>query len=138
MPIPFFAAYSGIDATSIWAAATSSKAALPVHLLSCMLARIFEASEATSIWIELVKERREDIAAKLAGGESLPFSLAAAACQQEISRSQLAEWDSSARSWLRTADSLYELKQTQLRLALENISLSVNEKTAVFSSVIEA
>jgi hypothetical protein len=44
-----FAPYLGVDATSIWAAATSSKAALPVHLLNCMLASVFEAPEAISI-----------------------------------------------------------------------------------------
>jgi len=133
-----FGSYSGVDATSIWAAATSSKAALPVHLLSCMLARVFEAPEAISIWVELVKEQRHNISKRLEDGESLPFSLAAAAAQQEISRTQLAEWDSSARSWLRTADSIKERKQTQLRLVLENINLPVNDKTVVFASVVDA
>jgi hypothetical protein len=133
-----FASYSGVDATSIWAAATSSKAALPVHLLNCMLARVFEAPEAISIWVELVKEQRQNIARKLEDGESLPFSLATAAAQQEIPRSQLAEWDASARAWLRTADGVKERNQTQLRLVLKNIAIPVNQKTAVFTSVIEA
>jgi hypothetical protein len=50
----------------------------------------------------------------------------------------LAEWDSSACSWLRTADGIKEYKQTQLRLVLKNINLAVNEKTAVFASMIGA
>src|SRR6266536_492878 len=36
----------GADGTSIWAAATSSRGALQVHLLACMLARIWSGSEA--------------------------------------------------------------------------------------------
>jgi hypothetical protein len=35
-----FSPQAGPDATSIWAAATSGKSALAVHLLACMLARI--------------------------------------------------------------------------------------------------
>jgi hypothetical protein len=133
-----FGTYSGVDGTSIWAAATSSKASLHVHLLSCMLARVFESPEAISIWVELIKERREFIAKNLEDGASVPFSLAAAAAQQEITRTRLAEWDASARAWLRTADKIKEKQQTQLRLVLDNIHLPVNSKQLVFSSVIEA
>ena len=133
-----FAAFSGVDATSIWAAATSSRTSIHVHLLACMLAHVFEAPEAISIWVELVQEQRLKIAARLEKGESLPFSLAAAAGQQDISRSQLAEWDSSARAWLRTANKVKHRQQTQLRLVLENIHLPVNAETVVFSSVINA
>jgi hypothetical protein len=50
-----FAAHAGADGTSIWAAATSSATALHVQLLACMLARLWSASEATSIWFELIK-----------------------------------------------------------------------------------
>lgn len=39
----------GADGTSIWAAATSGNGALEVHLLACMLARIWPAPEAISI-----------------------------------------------------------------------------------------
>lgn len=41
--------YVGADGTSIWAAATSGKGALAVHLLACMLARMWSSAEATSI-----------------------------------------------------------------------------------------
>lgn len=133
-----FSAYTGIDGTTIWAAATSSKAALHVHLLACILARHWSAQEAISIWVELVKERKRDIAKRLEDGESFPFSLAAAACQQEIPRSQLAEWDASARAWQRTADAIKARQQVQLNQILNNVSLPVNQNTRVLPSVIAA
>ena len=37
-----FADYIGADGTSIWAAATSGSAALAVHLLACLLVRIWK------------------------------------------------------------------------------------------------
>ena len=39
----------GLDGSGIWAAATSGDAAIGVHLLACMLARIWRPLEATSI-----------------------------------------------------------------------------------------
>lgn len=39
-----FASRVGTDATSLWAAATSGQAAIAVHLLACMLAKIWEGS----------------------------------------------------------------------------------------------
>ncbi|KAI9659837.1 MAG: hypothetical protein M1821_001188 [Bathelium mastoideum] len=131
-----FAAHTGIDATSLWAAATSSKAALPVHLLACMLARHWSPEEATSIWVELIKERREVIARKQEAGEWMSFALATAATQQEIPRQQIAEWDASARAWLQTADSVKEYKQIQLLQILKNISLPVNSNPQLYTSVV--
>lgn len=49
----------GADGTSIWAAATSD--ALAVNLLSYMLARIWTGPEATSVWVELVQARKQEI-----------------------------------------------------------------------------
>jgi hypothetical protein len=129
--------YTGIDGTSIWAAATSSKAALHVHLLASLLARMWSAPEAIAIWMELVAERRKSIATKLENGEPLNFSLAAAV-GQEITRTQLAAWDTSARAWLCTADEKFERKQKQLELILKNIDLPVVEDSKVFPSVIKA
>ncbi|KAM0208114.1 hypothetical protein ACHAPQ_010369 [Fusarium lateritium] len=110
-----FASYLGVDATSIWAAATSSKTAIHVHLLACMLAELWDASEATSIWAELVEERRKDIAHRLEQGEALHFGLASAAIQQEITRDQLASWDASARAWIQTGKSVMSKNDTQLK-----------------------
>lgn len=62
---PFYAMFAdevGIGATTIWAAGTSGSAAIAVHLLACMLARMFPGSEATSIWVELVEERKKELA----------------------------------------------------------------------------
>jgi len=56
-----FASQVGADGTSIWAAATSGPSAIPVHLLACLLARIFPPAEATSVWVELVNERKQEI-----------------------------------------------------------------------------
>ncbi|MCJ1313199.1 hypothetical protein MMC25_006876 [Agyrium rufum] len=131
-----FAAHSGIDGTSIWAAATSS--ALHVQLLACMLARIWTAPEATSIWFELAQERRKNIGVRYEEGETLRFSTLAAAAQSEISRSNLAEWDASARSWLRTADQVMTKKQQQLMLIIANVNILVNEDMTVLSSVMSA
>lgn len=43
-----FANHAGADGTSIWAAATSGPGALPIQLLTCMLARLWTGPEATS------------------------------------------------------------------------------------------
>ena len=132
-----FGEYAGIDGTTIWAAATSSKSALHVHLLACMLARMWSAQEAVAIWTELVKERKQDIARKLDGDDGISFSLAAAV-GQDIARPQLAAWDASARAWLRTADDIFLRKQKQLELIIKNLSLPVVGDEKVFSSVLTA
>jgi hypothetical protein len=133
-----FASYVGVDATSIWAAATSSTTAIHVHLLACMLAELWDASEATSIWVELVEERRKDIAHRLEQGEPLNFGLASAAAQQEITRDQLASWDASARAWIQTGKSVMSKNDAQLRLILKNVYFAINPSEAPFVSVIDA
>lgn len=52
-----FGPHLGLDTTTIWAGATSGSCALPMHLLACMLARIWSPQEATAIWVELVNNR---------------------------------------------------------------------------------
>jgi hypothetical protein len=132
-----FSAYTGVDGTSIWAAATSSKTAIHVHMLACMLAEFWDPAEAVSIWEELVAERRKDIALRLEGGEYVHIALAAAA-QQNISRQDLAVLDGSARAWIQTARAVMRTKYTQLKLILKNLDTFVNEKTDVFGGVTEA
>jgi len=56
-----FAAQVGLDGTGLWAAATSGTAAISVHLLACMLARIWTGPEATSIWVQIVEDRKKEI-----------------------------------------------------------------------------
>jgi len=87
-----FAGFTGVDGTSIWAAATSSSTALQVQLLACMLARAWSPQEATSIWFELVKERRLEIAKRYENSEEIRFATLTAATQSEISRQNLSRY----------------------------------------------
>jgi hypothetical protein len=91
-----FKAHVGADGTTVWAAATSGKEALALHLLACMLARIWPADEAVSIWFELVKVRRTQLRDRIESGHAVHAS-SLFASRAEIQRSQLAEWDASAR-----------------------------------------
>ncbi|KLU92095.1 hypothetical protein MAPG_11042 [Magnaporthiopsis poae ATCC 64411] len=133
-----FSDYAGVDATSLWAAATSSKAAIPVYLLACMLARVWSDAEATSLWVEIVAERRREIAARFEAGEALPFATTTAAAQQELTRDQLAKWDASARAWLRTADDMWPKQRRQFLLVADNIEIAVNSISQPYHSIIQA
>ena len=133
----FFSNRVGADATTIWAGATSGPGAIAVHLLACMLARIWDSSEATSIWMEIVKQRSENILIGLEEGSMANFSDVAAA-KNTLSRQQLAEWDASARAWLHAADRVKAHEQKQLMLILDNIGQHVNSVQGTFESVIKA
>ena len=126
----------GVDGASIWAGATSGPGAIQVHLLACMLARMWNGPEAISIWVQILKCRRSEIQDRLAASGSVDIKSAMAA-QQEVSRAQLAEWDSSARAWLRIADSTRRLQQKQLLLIIGNLSMFVNSKTVLYDNVIQ-
>ncbi|KAL6918481.1 hypothetical protein FSST1_009976 [Fusarium sambucinum] len=132
-----FAQQVGIDGASIWAGATSGANAIQVHLLACMLARIWTGPEAISIWVELLKSRRDSIQAQVESMNSVDISSILAA-KQEISRDQLGEWDASARAWLRIADTAKSLQQKQLLLIIGNMETLVNSKPALYDSVIKA
>ena len=132
-----FAAHMGADGTAIWAAATSGPGAIPVLMLACMLARIWTAPEATSLWVEIVACRRREIEINCTGDEARDYVLLQAA-QQDISRSDLADWDASARAWLRTADEAKQLQQTQLMLIINNLHIPVSNNMSVYHSVIES
>ncbi|KAL8723732.1 MAG: hypothetical protein Q9225_000027 [Loekoesia sp. 1 TL-2023] len=133
----FFSSRVGADATTIWAGATSGPGAIAVHLLACMLARMWDPSEAISIWTEIVKQRSESILNDLAEGGMVDLRDAAAA-KNTLSRQQLAEWDASARAWLYAADRVKANKQKQLMLILDNICNRVNSAQETFQSVITA
>ena len=130
-----FSAQSGVDGTTIWAAATSSVTALKLQLLACLLARVWPAAEATSVWAEMVKERREEIKAQFEAEETLPYSTMAAAAQANISRPQLAEWDASVRAWLRTADRINDKNQAQLMGLISKLNIAIDLNMAVYTSV---
>lgn len=134
-----FADYIGVDATSIWAAATSSDSgrSVHIHLLACLLARMWTASEAVSIWDEIIRERRREIASMFDTHAAVPYASLTAATQQDISLEQIAVWDASARAWLRTADRIKAKEHTQFNLINKEI-LPVNKEPALYRSTIHA
>ncbi|KAF2443983.1 hypothetical protein P171DRAFT_316853, partial [Karstenula rhodostoma CBS 690.94] len=129
-----FEPYVGADGTSLWAAATSGIPALGVYLLSCLLARAWDATEATAIWMELVAARRKEIEHQLETNQNVPPSSVVGACQ-DITRKDLAMWDSSARSWLRRADKAKEWSQCQLSLVVKNINTPIAGGLSTYSKV---
>lgn len=132
-----FSSRVGSDATSIWAAATSGPAAIAVHLLACLLARMWDGPEATAIWAEIVQKRKDLARLQMDEGNIIEMATLAAA-RQDITRAQLAEWDASARSWLRTADTVKNRQQKQLMLIVDNVKSSVNKMNDTYESVLAA
>ena len=132
-----FADRAGADGTSIWAAATSGQHAIAMHLLACMLARIWKPAEATSLWVELVERRKQEIfkAYSTTMATGIPSIMAA---QQLFTRDQLSAWDASARSWLQTADAAKRLDQTQLMLIINNVRMPVNTNQEPYESILAA
>ena len=134
-----FAGQVGADSTSLWAAVTSGDGAIGVHLLACLLARIWTGPEATSVWNELVIGRKDEIQRQT---EAATFpsehNKQMLAAMQEISRTELAIWDASARSWIQSADQVKIREHKQLMLILDNVSMSVSSQKDLYSSVISA
>lgn len=131
-----FAEHLGVDGGSVWAAATSGPGAVAIHLLACMLAKIWSGPEATSIWEEIVAVRRQQLSTTNDKDPQNVFAGWAAKCT--LSRQQLGNWDASARAWLRAADDKHRVRQKQLKLIIDNIDLPVNTKTNVYESVVTA
>jgi hypothetical protein len=133
-----FSVQAGIDGTTLWASATSGDGAIKVHLLACMLARIWRPSEATSIWVEIVEKRKREIVATFEESTSAETELTAyMAAKQEITRDELRDWDASARAWLRIADDARTLQQKQLQLVLGGFDIAVNDRPVLFESVLQ-
>ncbi|KAL9094161.1 MAG: hypothetical protein Q9165_003576 [Trypethelium subeluteriae] len=128
---------AGPDCTSMWAAATSGKGAMAMHLLACMLARIWKTHEATSLWVELVERRKQEIEDTFASNGAVEVG-AIMAAKQNFDRQQLATWDASARAWLQTADVSRRFQHTQLMLIINNVDLSVNSSCDPYESIIHA
>jgi hypothetical protein len=91
-----FADYVGADGTSILAAATSGDGAVTMHLLACLLARMWKRTQAVSIWQELVQQRKSILGKKVASSAVLHANELTAS-MIHIERKQLDEWDASAR-----------------------------------------
>lgn len=98
-----FSGMIGADATTLWAAATSGWPAIQCHLLACMLARIWDPAEATSIWVEIVTRRKSELESRLEEEGELDQDMLLT-LTEEISRSDLRDWDASARAWLQVGD----------------------------------
>ncbi|KAL3450505.1 hypothetical protein BJX65DRAFT_315963 [Aspergillus insuetus] len=122
-----FGQHLGIDSTSIWAGATSGPSALCMHLLACMLARIWSPQEATAIWVELVEHRRQIIKAQASETNAATgsFNLSQLAAVHDIGRDTLEGWDASARAWLQIADGARKKQQVQVQLIVNNLSVAV-------------
>jgi len=88
---------AGADGTSIWAAATSGRGAIEVHLLACLLARMWKAHEAISIWSEIVMLRKCVLQKRVNEDQLINVNLITAS-QIDVGREKLAEWDASARA----------------------------------------
>lgn len=132
-----FAGLIGADATTLWAAATSGWTSIQCHLLACLLARIWDSPEATSIWVEIVAARKDELKKRLAQQGELEQEVLFVV-DEDISRTDLLDWDASARAWLRVADKVMAKQQTQVRLIVDNLSISVNAKPNTYESVMEA
>lgn len=97
---------------------------------------MWTAAEATSIWVEIVEARKQEL---LQAVDHEPLSLPTfLAAQVVLDREQLAEWDNSARAWPRRADEGKKKEQTQLMLILNNIRSQVNSKLDTYLSVMFA
>lgn len=132
-----FQDYIGADGTSIWAAATSVPASINLYLLACMLARAWDAREATAIWFELVDERKRHIQTQVDQNKLVnPHTYVAV--QQDISRNDLAKWDASARSWLRRADQSLSWERMQFKLIADNVELPFADTGTTFERVTSA
>lgn len=135
-----FAEFVGADATTIWAAATSGAPSLAIHLLACMLARTCsDPAKTTSIWVELIAERKQELEALIARSSFTAAEFGAInARSQDISRAELGSWDASARSWLRSGDSAMRARHKELDLILKNIELPIAPGAKLYDSVIRA
>lgn len=131
----FFGSHLGIDCTTIWASATSGKSVLRIHLLACMLARIWSPQEATAIWVELVSQRQKIIKKHAQSAEIADNYLAQLAAAHEIDRSSLGSWDASARAWLQVADQGRRKEQVQAQLIVNNLSVAVKSQATLDQNV---
>ncbi|OCL08862.1 hypothetical protein AOQ84DRAFT_397688 [Glonium stellatum] len=130
-----FREHIGIDGTSLWAAATSGKGAVAVHLLACMLSRMWKG-RATAVWAEMVSRRKAMLKQRLA--EDI-FSLDDfTASTIQISRDQLAEWDASARAWLESADTAFSRKQAQARIIIDNLGIELPSGSDVYKIIMKS
>jgi hypothetical protein len=126
----------GIDATSIWASATSGEGAIKAHLLACILARVWDSSEATSIWDEIVESQKKIVMNRFNEGGRVDM-VSWMVAKQKIDRKELRDWDASARAWLCIADKVKEEQQSRFWLALDQFDLKVMSRSGLYDGVME-
>ena len=129
-----FQPFVGADCTSIWAAATSGHSSIGVLLLACMLADAWDAKKATSVWVEIIEERKARIHAD-AGANKLVNPHTSAAAQQEYTRAELASWDASVRAWLRRAEASMKVQRTQFALIEQNLTIPYPRGASTYETV---
>ena len=132
-----FESFVGADGASLWAAATSGHSAVAVYLLACMLARKWNAQVATSIWVEIVAERKQEVENAFKEGNVASMTVILAA-GQDISREELSLWDDSARAWLQSADTARTSQLKQLELIMKNVDAPISSGTNPYTNVVSA
>ncbi|KAF7537154.1 hypothetical protein G7054_g4005 [Neopestalotiopsis clavispora] len=132
----FFKDHIGVDARSLWAAATSGPSAICMHLLGCMLAKAWSPAQATGLWFELIQERKKELKAMSSGGHV--YREVVEAAQQELERSELAQWDSCMRAWIRRAEQTQLSRHHQFNLIAGNIELPWTKTGTTYQRVIKS
>ena len=127
-----FANEVGADGTAVWAAATSGESAIAVHLLGCMLSRMWDAPEAISIWMQLIAERKQELETS---GNPYESHMSR---DINLTRDQIASWHTSIQAWRQTADEANARRHNQLLLIINNLGIPVNTKLCLSDSVVSA
>ncbi|KAK2012149.1 hypothetical protein LZ32DRAFT_678456 [Colletotrichum eremochloae] len=132
-----FRDFIGADGTCIWAAATSTAASIGVYLLACILARAWDAKTATSLWVELIRDRKAQVQSLLDSGKIVnPHTVIA--IQQDVTRDDLAKWDASVRAWLRRADCFMDHHRNQFALIMNNVGTPFIDTGTTYEKVTTA
>lgn len=96
---------------------------------------MFSSTEAVSIWVGLVNNRRREIDTGI--NEAFVPAAALFASQITVSMEQLADWDNSARAWIRRGDEIKKKERIQQILIFNNLDASVNVKSDTYTNVIQ-
>jgi hypothetical protein len=134
-----FGPHLGVDSTSIWAAANIGTSALLMHLLACMLARIWSAQEATAIWAEIIDTRRQKIKVNAPENSKASSLFAQHAAIYDVEWSTIQNWDANARAWLQIADSSsHKMQQKQIELIANNLSIAIQTQVTPHGACVSA
>jgi len=122
-----FTMFSGTDIAGLWAAATSGTNAIAVHLLACLIAEALDGPKAVSLWVELIQYRKRELLEQCQDEmDQLKKISMDIAANQELSREELAQWDNSARSWIRTANTVKSKERRQVLLCTDTLGLHIS------------